>query len=473
MRPSTRRRSSRRLAQGGRAGGSDVVMRMRADGAEWTADMAMDATEHSTVDPDAPAFWDAKGLDLELRRVFDICHSCRLCLSLCPSFPALFDAIDTHGETVEGLTESHLRRVVDLCYQCKLCYVKCPYTPPHRFQLDFPRLMLRARAVRAKREGIPLADWILGRPDLVGSIGTSLAPIANWANESAINRWVMEKTLGIHHERVLPRFAGETFGTWVRNQPPQAKAEGTPRVALFATCSVNYNDPDVGKAALAVLRRSGVEVEHPDLVCCGMPHLDGGDLFAARENAKRNVAALAPLVAKGALVVVAGPTCAYTLKHEYPLLVQTPESKAVAAATRDLGEFLWGQHQAGRLKTDFTWRPGKVVYHVPCHLKAQQIGLKSRDVLALVPGAEIEVVEKCAGIDGTWGMKAEYFALSKKIGDKMCSRVEEEKPDWVVTDCPLAGLALKQGLGRRTYHSVQLLAKAYGLEVDGSPRSQA
>ncbi|MBI3097366.1 MAG: anaerobic glycerol-3-phosphate dehydrogenase subunit C [Planctomycetes bacterium] len=430
--------------------------------------MGLDATEHSTVDPGVPAFWDARALDVELRRVFDICHGCRLCLPLCPSFPALFDAIDTHGESVEGLTESHLRRVVDLCYQCKICFVKCPYTPPHRYQLDFPRLMLRARAVRARREGITLSDWLLGRPDLVGAAGTRLAPIANWANENAVNRWVMEKTLGIHRQRVLPRFAGESFEAWRRDQPASPGGEGTARVALFATCSVNYNDPDVGKAALAVLRRNGIEVEHPHQVCCGMPHLDGGDIFAAREKAERNVAALAPLAARGLPIVVPGPTCAYTLKQEYPVLVPTPEAKAVAAATRDLGEFLWAEHRAGRLRTDFSWKPGRIVYHVPCHLKAQQIGLKSRDVLALIPGAEIEVVEKCAGIDGTWGLKEEFFQLSKKIGDRMCARVEEERPDWVATDCPLAGLALKQGLGRRTYHSVQILARAYGLGFDGA-----
>jgi Fe-S oxidoreductase len=413
-------------------------------------------------DPAIPIFWDENALEKEWRRVADICHGCRLCFNLCPAFPALFDSIDAADGDIAALTAATFDHVVDLCYECKLCYVKCPYTPPHEYQLDFPRLVLRSRAVRARR-GVALQDRILGMTDAIGRLGSLTAPIFNWVNRFPPARLVMEKTVGIHRQWRLPTYHRETFTTWFarRQKPLQPGING--KAAFFATCSVTYNNPATGQAAVAVLEHNGVEVIVPPQRCCGMPYLDGGDLPRAIAAARDNVAWLAPYVQQGYAVVVPGPTCSYTIKQEYPLLLKTPEAYTVANHTYDLSEYLLRLHRAGKLNTAFTTQVGRIIYHVPCHLKAQNIGTPSVALLRLIPGAQVEVVERCSGVDGTWGMKAQYRDLALKVADKLLTRVREGQPALVVSDCPLAGLQMEQGAQVTTYHPMEILKRAYGL----------
>ncbi|MBI4347378.1 MAG: anaerobic glycerol-3-phosphate dehydrogenase subunit C [Elusimicrobia bacterium] len=448
-------------------------------------------------------YWDPADLGGELDRVFEICHGCRRCFNVCPSFGTLFKRIDAieerlsetaglrpavsdasplkpegeHaaevdpnlanlGDPVGALTEADRRQVVDECYECRLCFNLCPYHPPHRFDLDFPRLMLRAKAQRARREGVRWADRLLSRVDLVGALASLAAPIVNWLHERPSFRALLERTLGIHRERNLPRFASETFKAWWEWRGPKVSAGADRRVALFYTCSVNYNEPATGKDAVAVLERQGIEPVIPPQKCCGMPFLDSGDTERAARAARGTVDRLYPLVRQGLPVVTLGPTCSYMLKEEYPQLLGTPESRAVASKTMDIMEFLARLKRQGRLSLDFAGSPGKVAYQLPCHLKAQNIGFKSKEVLEAVPGTTVELIDRCSAHDGTWSMKSEYYELSLKYGAKLFDAVREAAPDHVATDCPLAALQIEKGTGRPALHPVRHLARAYGIRPD-------
>jgi Fe-S oxidoreductase len=420
----------------------------------------------STLDIRRPEFWSASSLDGELRRVFDVCNGCRRCLPLCPSFKDLMGSLDrddVDGE-VDRLAAGAMQRVVDLCYQCKLCYNHCPYTPPHRWMIDFPRLMLRARAVAVKeRGGVTRQDRVLGNTELVGRLGTATAPLANRASANRAHRVLLETVLGIHRDRNLPRFAGQTFSRWLAAHPAPPPAPATARVALFATCTVEYNAPAIGRAAVGVLRRNRVDVALPPQRCCGMPYLDGGAVTEARRLVDENVRHLGAAVREGREVVVPGPTCSYMMKQEWPWLAEDRDTaRLIAERTRDLFEFLARLHAEGRLDLGFAARPGRVAYQLPCHLRAQNLGTKSADVLRLT-GADVQVIERCSAVDGTWGFKREYYELSMKVAEPLFRDVQEAKPDQVATDCPLAGLQIVQGTGREAKHPIEILAQAYGI----------
>lgn len=474
-------------------------------------------------DHQSERFWDAADLDQELRRVFTICNGCRLCYNLCPAFPDLYQKIDAlddarekaraaeRGEEapsapevvadanhegphivaygtvevssenlVDALTKADLRQVVDLCYNCKLCYPICPYKPPHEFAVDFPRLMVRSKIVTAKQEGVTLQDRFLGSVDQVGQMMTKIAPLANAANHSRFNRVLMEKTVGIHRDRLLPDWASKTFLSWWKERPKREASVPNPpggeeganeplKVVLFYTCFANYNDPDLGQAAVEVLERQGCEVVCPEFRCCGMPFLDGGDLPHTLENVEHNLNLLHPWVKKGYKVVSPGPTCTFMLKQEYPELAKSPLAEEVAEAVEDLGTYLYKLNRKGRLDKNFARPVGKVAYHIPCHNKVQGIGFRGRDLLKLA-GAQVSMVDRCCGMDGTWGMKKEFFELSLKVADKAFQAVERAEPDVVVTDCPLAGLQLTQGTKRKTFHPVKVLRAAYRGETLGEER---
>jgi glycerol-3-phosphate dehydrogenase subunit C len=420
-----------------------------------------------TLDFRLPEFWEPGKVDQELRRVYDICSGCRRCLPLCPSFKVLFDRLDVEAVDgdVEKLPAPDVQEVVDLCYQCKLCFNHCPYTPPHRWEVDFPRLMLRARAARARHRGIRLQDKVLGNTDLVGKLGSATAPLSNWMNEVSLHRAFMQPVLGLHKDRNLPRFQRQTFSTWFRGRPPSAGEPPRERkVALFATCQVEYHQPAVGRATVRVLERNGVEVTLPAQRCCGMPYLDGGAVEDARGLIRDNVRSLAEAVRGGCDIVAPGPTCSYMLKQEYPWLDGSADSKLVASRTLDLFEYLARLQAGGALDTNFTRAIGKVAYQLPCHLRAQNIGTKSADVLRAIPGAEVDVIERCSAVDGTWGFKKEYYELSLSVAKPLFDAVRVAGAPMVATDCPLAALQIAQGTGATPRHPIQILATAYGLD---------
>lgn len=423
------------------------------------------------MNPASKAFWDESAVESELKRVSDICNGCRRCFNLCPSFNDLFARLDRQeiDGDAEKLTRADLRNVTDLCYQCKLCFNHCPYTPPHRWEVDFPRLMLRAKAVQTRRDGQSFQDRFLGQVDRVGRLGNLFAPLTNWLNRNALSRRFMEKAIGIHRNRILPDYASQTFQQWFDRHAGKRSSEAGKKVLLFYTCSVNFNEPEIGKACVRVLERNGVEVRCPEQRCCGMPFLDGGDIKATQSNAEANVASLGPWVVQGYDIVVPGPTCSYMLKREYPWLLKSESAKAVAAKTFDICEYLMALHDQGKLDTQFTRGAGRIAYQIPCHLRAQNIGFKSRDLMQLIPGTSVQVFEKCAAIDGTWGLKAQYFDLSLKVAEPLLNAIREGAPDLTVSDCSLAALQIQQGTRVKPLHPIQVLDLAYGTKDAGKP----
>lgn len=431
------------------------------------------------VEWDKPEYWDEQALDKELRRQYDVCNSCRLCFNLCPGFPKLFESFDQDevDSDPEKLTKDQVWEFVDLCYNCKLCFIKCPYTPPHKFLIDIPKLVMRARAIDVKESGLDLRERMLSSPDEVGPIASKVAPLANLANNNRANRVLMEKTVGIHRDKILPKFHAETFERWFRKNIGQAQfvsaasgseRESEPKVALFHTCIVNYNEPQIGKAAVRALQKNNVEVcDPPGQRCCGMPYLDAGRVEEALDHFRDNVKTLLPYARQGYDIVVPEPTCGMMLKKEYADYLQGEERDQALEVQRrvyDLSEYLVMLNNEGRLSKDFKVSVGKVAYHQPCHLKYQAIGAKSIELLRLA-GAQVIFIDKgCSGHDGMWAAKAEYFDLAQRVARGLHRGVNESGADIVATDCSLAGLQIEQGTGRKTIHPIEVLAKAYGIE---------
>jgi Fe-S oxidoreductase len=419
-------------------------------------------TPGMTYNPNDPLYWHKDALTQELRRVFEICNLCRLCFNLCPSFPKLFEALERHEGAVDQLTAEEIASVVDYCFQCKACYVKCPYTPDdkHEFQLDFPRLLLRANAIRRKEEGIGLRGRLLSHPEILGKMAGITPGLANWANRQPLLRAGLQAVLGIHKDKQLPEFHGESFQDWYRKQPQPA---GDPnRAVLFTTCFVNYNNPDLGRDVLEVFARNGIALNcPPQQNCCGMPAMEAGDIDLVRKLAAANVETLYPHVQAGKKVLAINPTCSYMMRKEYGDLLGTPEAHAVAAATMDVCEFLFQLKQEGQFNREFRSTPERVAYHLPCHLKAQNIGFRSRDLLRLIPGTTVKMVDQCCGHDGTWAMRKEFFPLSLLVGKKAFEGMAAAEAQVWATDCPLAAVHFQQATGRRPIHPIQVLARAY------------
>lgn len=424
-------------------------------------------TEGLTYDPNDAKYWDETMLNLEVQRVFEVCHGCRMCFKYCDSFPSLFRFIDDeHDGKVAALDPAQVDQVMGECFQCKLCEVQCPYTPRdgHEFQLDFPKLVHRYRAQQRKREGGTLRDRVLGDPDFAGTMARASLGMANVMNRVGLHRWFMEKVLGIHREKLLPDFAGKTFESWARKEGLIQEKPGGEAV-LFQTCYVQHNEPEIGQDTVFVLKRNGVDVRcESHLVCCGMPAWETGNIDEVRRRARINLDRLEPYVDAGAKVLAINPTCSMMLRREYPELVEEGDkarAQKVAEAVADPSEYLWGLRKEERFDSQFGEVPENVAYHAPCHLRAQGVGFKGRDLIRKA-GAKIDTVMECCGHDGTYAMKVESFEASQRIGLKAFEgmKAEPDAKTWV-TDCPLAALQFEQHAGVRPLHPMSLLAKSY------------
>jgi glycerol-3-phosphate dehydrogenase subunit C len=432
-------------------------------------------TDGLTYDPADQNYLDKKGLDKEVERIFEICHGCRLCFKYCDTFPDLFSLIDNkHDGDVGKITPVETESVLDTCFQCKLCEVNCPYTPRdnHPYRLDFPRMVHRYRAVRAKTKGIPLRDRMLADPDGTARLARASFGMANLANRLKIHRWFLEKILGIHRNKLLPDFAAESFEAWAGKTGRIAKEPGG-EVVLFQTCYVQNNEPEIGKDTIEVLEKNGVKVRCVrGLRCCGMPAWEKGDLASLRAQAKENLRILTPFVERGAKVIAINPTCSMMLRREYPELVAEEDrepARKLAAATMDPSEFLWSIRNEERFNTDFRSAPeGTVGYHSPCHLRAQAVGFKGRDLMRKIPGVKLAMVQECCGHNGTYAMTVEGFEPSKRIGKRAFDGMNETGASVWSTDCPLAALQFQQHAGVKPMHPMSVLARAY--REDGFPK---
>jgi Fe-S oxidoreductase len=429
-------------------------------------------TDGLTYNPNDPKYWNEAALEKELIRSFDLCHGCRMCFKFCQSFPTLFDAVDGLGD-VRKIPEETRRQIGDECFQCKLCYTQCPYTEAegHEFRLDFPRLMLRMNAVRRRKAGIPLREKMLGNPDRLGKLSCKVAGLVNAVQSWRPHRVMMEKMAGIHRDKLLPTFASTTFQGWVDRERarPESPMDDGRRVVLFATCFVNYNKPEVGQAAHRVLTHNECSVVCPELNCCGMPALDGGDIDFARKQARRNIKTLLPWVERGYRIAAINPTCSLMMRKEYPELLDDPAdrpiaeaARKVADATHDVCEYLNGLRKEERFKEDFKSTPaGNVAYHAPCHLRMQNIGFRGRDLMRRIPQVKPRLTAECCGHDGTWAMKTEYFELAMKNGAKAFEGMQSAEAEVWSTECPLAALQFEQACGKKPLHPIEILDRAY------------
>jgi Fe-S oxidoreductase len=435
---------------------------------------SLEAPTRHPLDWKSPDFYDEDKLFDELERVYDICHGCRRCVSLCHSFPTLFDLVDESDTMeVDGVAKADYWQVVDHCYLCDLCYMtKCPYVPPHEWNVDFPHLMLRAKAVRFKQQGAPTNLKLLTSTDTVGKLAgiPVVVGAVNALNRNAGFRKVLEKTLDVHPDAVVPEYHSSTLRKRLSPQTGDGAEEAGStkgRVALFATCYGNYNEPQAGEDLVRVFEHNGIPVTiAPKEQCCGMPKLELGDLEAVAAAKDANVPVLARMVDEGWDIVAPVPSCVLMFKQELPLMFpDDPEVAKVRDAMYDPFEYLMLRHRHGKLKTDFKNPLGKVAYHVACHQRVQNIGGKTRDVLSLVPDTEVEPIERCSGHDGTYGVRKATFDIAVKIARPVVNRVREAEADHLTSDCVMAGHHVANGLGdgAESVHPVSLLRKAYGI----------
>jgi glycerol-3-phosphate dehydrogenase subunit C len=423
-----------------------------------------------------PSYLNEGLLFKELERIFDICHGCRRCFSLCNTFPTLFDAVDesSTGE-VAAVDKKVYWDIVDHCYLCDMCYMtKCPYVPPHPWNVDFPHLMLRAKAYKFKHHSVPARDKILSSTDAVGSIAgiPVIAGVVNAVNKTSLGRSILDKTLGVHPQAPIPEYHSNTYRKRHRAaQHPALEAkpaeETQGRVVMFATCYGNRNEPALGEDLVAIFEHNGIPVTIAVKErCCGMPKLEIGDLETIEKYKESNIPELARWVEQGWDIVTPVPSCTLMFKQELPLMFpDDPRVQKVRDAMFDPFEYLWSRYKAGLLRTDFTRKLGKIAYHVPCHTRVQNLGLKTRDVLMLVPETRVDPIERCSGHNGTYGVKKEFRDVSMKIGRPVVRRVADSDADFYSSDCPMAGHQIESGLesAKQPAHPLKLLRMAYGI----------
>ncbi len=433
-------------------------------------------TDGLTYDPSEAKYWDADALHGEIVRTFEICHGCRMCFKFCDSFPTLFGFID---EPLDGdvgrIQPEQTRAVMDACFQCKLCEVQCPYTvrDGHEYQLDFPRLVHRYAAQRTRSRGLTLQERVLGDPDRAGRMARWSGGLANGLNRVAPFRWLLEKVLGIDRRKQLPDFARSTFESWAGSAGLLHEEPGGEAV-LFQTCYVQHNEPELGRDTVEVLQKNQVDVRcAAGLRCCGMPAWEHGDLDGLQKQAHHNLDILMPYVARGARVVVVNPTCSMMMRREYPELVAPKDRERatqLAAAVQDAGEFLWSIRNEERFNTDFQSTPGEeVAYHAPCHLRAQGVGFKGRDLLRKIPGVRPKMTLECCGHDGTYAMTTRGFEPSQRIGARAFEGVQSGDAQVCATDCPLAAMQFRQHTSMTALHPMTILARAY--RKNGFPKA--
>jgi Fe-S oxidoreductase len=441
----------------------------------------LEAPTRHPLDWQNPDFFNEELALKEMERVFDICHGCRRCVSLCNSFPTLFDLVDASPTLeVDGIPKADYWKVVDQCYLCDVCYMtKCPYVPPHPWNLDFPHLMLRAKAIQFK-QGTPhqSRDKLLSNTDANGKLAAIpvVAQTVNAAAKVPALRALGEKMIGVDKDAWVPEFTSRKFRSRAATSTAVEVKDGqrTPgKVAVYSTCYVNYNEPGIGHDFLKVLEHNAIlYVLVEKEACCGMPKLELGDLDSVAANKEKNIAPMAKLAREGYAIIGLIPSCTLMFKQELPLMFPSdPDVAAVKAAMFDPFEYLDARKKDGLLKTDFSQSLGNVSYHVACHLRVQNIGSKTRDFLTAIPSTKVTTVERCSGHAGTWGVKKEFHEMALKIGKPVFRQMAEAAPDWIASDCQLAAHHIEEGMNRATAHSadgkvahpITLVRKAYGL----------
>jgi len=434
------------------------------------------APKRHPIDFNHPDFLDQKKLDQEMRRVFDICHGCRRCFNLCDSFPKLFDMIDeSKNENVESLTSDQFDPVVDSCTLCDMCFMtKCPYVPPHEFDLDFPHLMLRYRTLQKKQNKLSRTSAQLAKIDRNAKVGIMFSRFINLLSniKNKILRKILEIITGIDKSVKLPVYNSETFTNYFKknNLVNIESVTSSRKVVIYSTCFVNFNKKDTGIAAFKVLKKNGIDVKEAYPGCCGMPFLEQADLPKVVEQAKKISKELLEWVDKGYQVITLTASCGLMLKFEWPLLLpENKDIKRLSKNTSDIDEYIVDISNKEGLVAGLHEIDGGVTVHHACHARAQNMGNKARDMLKLIPNIKIDVVERCAGHGGTFGVMKETHKLALKVGKPTAKQIKKKNNKYMASDCPLAGKHLKQLeadtsiINNEALHPIELLAKAYKL----------
>ncbi len=437
---------------------------------------SLEAPTRHPLGQNEPDFYDEGKLYAELERVFDICHGCRRCVSLCNAFPTLFDLVDESDTMeVDGVAKEDYMKVVEHCYLCDLCYLtKCPYVPPHEWNVDFPHLMLRAKAFHYKQGQAKLRDKLITSTDAIGKLASIpiVVNVVNAVNRNKHSRALLEDSLGIDARARLPEYHSDTLSKRTRaHRPDPSRARPTDattgKVAIFGTCYGEYNEPHLGEDLIAVFEHNGIPtMVIPNTRCCGMPKLELGNLDAVEELKNHNIPLMAKLVDEGWDIISPVPSCTLQFKQELPLMYpEDPQVAKVQQAMFDPFEYLMLRHKAGELNTDFRNSVGKVAYHVACHQRVQRIGMKTRELLQLIENTEVQAIERCSGHDGTYAVKKEFHDVSMKILRPVANRVKKAEADVYTSDCPMAGHHIAEGLddGSDAIHPITLLRRAYGI----------
>ncbi len=435
----------------------------------------LEAPTRHPLDWKSADFYNEDSLYEELERVYDICHGCRRCVSLCNSFPTLFDLVDESPTfEVDGIEKKDYWSVVDHCYLCDLCYLtKCPYVPPHEWNVDFPHLMLRAKAIKHQKGEVKTRDKILSATDTVGNLAgiPIVSTIVNAANNNGIMRKGMEKVLGVHPDAKIPEYHSKTGRKLLANHTsqhqPEAVGRTTGKVALYATCYGNRNEPHLVEDLCKVFEHNKLPVTLVEKEqCCGMPKLELGDLKAVEEAKNANIPVLAKMIDDGYDIVAPVPSCVLMYKQELPLMFPDDEQvQKVKEHMFDPFEYLMLRHKKGKLNLEFKESLGKISYHAACHLRVQKIGYKTRELLELIQDTAIDTIERCSGHDGTYAVKSEYHDVSMKICRPVVTKVQKAESDYYSSDCPMAGYQIGNGLkdNSKPHHPLTLLRMAYGL----------
>lgn len=430
------------------------------------------------IDWESDAFYDETELDKELRRVFDICHGCRRCFNLCDSFPTLFDLIDeTSSGELDEVKSDDFPKVVDECTLCDLCFInKCPYVPPHEFDVDFPHLMLRHRAVQAKKHGLGFVEKQISKTDQVGAVASKIAPVVNWVTSTSNKpiRKAIELVAGIDAKVNLPTYSNKTLCQQVKINSCAVNADGPAygeKVALFATCFGNYNNPAIGQAARQVLAHQGINAEVVYPGCCGMPLFEKGDLRAVAEQAEKISTAFAPYLEENIPIISIIPSCSLMLKSEWALLL--PKNELVQRLSKqvmDISEYIMHLHKKYSLTKGLQPLENKAVtLHLACHSRAQNIGAKAAEMLRLIPDLTVQILERCSGHGGTWGLMKEHFQTALKVGKPTAKQALSADNPLILSECPLAAKHILQGMQLQdekaheytTMHPIELMAKSY------------
>ena len=443
----------------------------------------LEAPTRHPIDWKNPDFYDEGQALAEMERVFDVCHGCRRCVSLCQSFPTLFDLVDqTEDGEVHGIRKEAYWSVVDQCYLCDLCYMtKCPYTPPHPWQLDFPHLMLRAKAIKHKNGHVGAQEKLLASTDVHGQFAgiPIVVDVVNAVNRTPLARKLMDSALGVHPQAWMPEMAAQRFrwGRAMNNTTHVAvNGERTPgKVAIFATCYMNYNEPGIGTDLVKLLDHNQIPYEIVEKEqCCGMPKLELGDLDAVERAWLANRPVMARYARAGWAIVTPVPSCTLMFKQELPLMFpEDADAQLVKDAMFDPFEYFIARHKDGLLKTDFKAALGRVSYHIPCHGRVQNIGKKTEEMFKLIGQSvvvQLNTVERCSGHAGTYGVKTPTHPVAMKIGKPVFKAMAKDEPDFISSDCPMAGHHIAQGMrqagtpAKALQHPLTLVRRAYGLE---------